>query len=1281
MGDEGGDRPEGTRLHAQATDRARIYQALRDLHVSERHQHFYYLDGVRAVRRAKSGGEPGDCPYPGLSSFGADQARWFFGRDELVSDLLVGLDRRLWGGGGLAVVAPSGAGKSSLLEAGLLPAVAAGLLPVEGSRDWPRAVLTPTEHPLTELADRLAEVTGTSPRQAADVLAEGPAESVSMLREALGRQSGAGQTGAAHRRWILVVDQLEELFTLCTDERERAAFLAVLGAVAEAEPGGRGPAGLVVYGLRSDFYTRCAEYPGLRSVLQDGPVLVGSMSATRVREAIIFPARDVGLEVDPGLVEVLLRDLGAPAHSGEAGDGATAVPAGYEAGRLPLLAHALRATWQQQHGRALTVEGYEATGGIARAVRTTAEEHYTRLDEAGRAAARAVLLRLVKIGAGGEDTRQRVPYGDLLGHGGDSAAAMAVVETFTGARLLTREGDSVEITHEVLLRAWPRLRDWIEADRPGNLVRQELEAAAADWEHAGRDPGMLHSGSRLAAAEAWAGSAPSGALSSTASAFLTASVHRRRRALGVRNAVIAALVVLFLSACTAAFIAQHQRTTAQTERDRAIFSQLTARAEALRGNQPSLAAQLDIAAYRMRQTSGLYTHLVTDANNPLSTTLTGHTGPVYTVALSPDGHTLASAGYDGTLRLWDVPYPARTRPLGAPLLRGSSAIDSVAFSPDGHILASAGTDGKVRLWDLADRAHATPLGSPLPGHTSVVRWVAFSPDGQTLAAAGSDGTVRLWNLTDPAYPAPLGKPLTGHTGVVNAVAFSPDGHLLAGAGADGRVRLWDLTHPSRATPLGSAPSRSAGAVWAVAFSADGHVLATSGAEGTVRLWDVTDPARTAPLGRPLPGHTGTVYSLAFSPSRHTLASAGEDGTVRLWDVTHPATAVPLGSPLSTSTGPVFSVAFSADGHVLAAAGADHTVRLWNRSTPLGTDLTSGRGDAVNAVAFSPDGHTLASAGADQAVRLWNLADRAHDPSPGRPLTGHSNPVEAVAFSPDGHVLASAGSDGTVRLWDVTRPAHATALGTLTGHTGPVLSVAFSPDGHTLASAGDDGTVRLWDVTDPGHVTRLDRPVAGHGNPVNAVAFAPSGHVLAGADTLGAVRLWDVADPRHAAALGSPLNSGTGPVHAVAFAPDGHALASAGTDGTVRLWDVADPRHAAALGSPLNSNNGPVRTVAFSSDGHTLASAGAHDVWLWDLDDPADTTPLDPPLTGHSGPVNAVAFSPDEQTLVSAGDDGTVWMWSMSADQAIRQICKYTNPLTPRQWKQYVPQLPFTPPCG
>ncbi|MGH4001332.1 MAG: hypothetical protein ACRDTJ_28175, partial [Pseudonocardiaceae bacterium] len=404
----------------------------------------------------------------------------------------------------------------------------------------------------------------------------------------------------------------EELFTLCADDQQRRTFIELLAQLASPRSGTHAdahPVGLVVVGVRADFYAACANYSHLRTALQDNPLVVGPMSDTELREAIFCPARDVGLGIEPGLVELLLRDLGDT----------TGELTGYAVGRLPLLAHALRATWQQRHGHTLTVDGYRSTGGIGRAVATTAEGVFTGLDSAGQHLARTLFLRLIKIGDSSEDTRRRVTRTDLL-LGLDPGSVGPVVDAFTQGRLLTQEQDTVEITHEALVRAWPRLRQWIDTDRTGNLIRQELDAAADAWDRDRHDTAALYRGNRLDAALTWAASTShEGDLSPAASTFLTASIRQEHRVATLRRTVLVMLSVLALVASGAAVIAFQQSTVAQQERDTVTFSQITAQADRLSSTDVSLAAQLSLTAYRMRPTPDLHTALVTLGNTALST--------------------------------------------------------------------------------------------------------------------------------------------------------------------------------------------------------------------------------------------------------------------------------------------------------------------------------------------------------------------------------------------------------------------------------------------------------------------------------------------------------------------------------------------------------------------------------------------------------------------------------------------------------------------------------------
>ncbi|MDF9811656.1 helix-turn-helix domain-containing protein [Streptomyces sp. SPB162] len=1160
--------------------------------------------------------DPGnaECPYPGLAAFRARDARYFSGRDRATARLLEQLAGRI-GGGPLAVIAPSGAGKSSLLRAGLVPALERGALPVAGSRDWPVVVCTPTPDPLRELLRCVTEALGIGLGVTPEELTARPGRLAEVLRPVLGTA-----------RLVLLVDQFEETFTLCADEGERSAFVSVLCSVSRAAFGGAEPPGVVVLGMRADFCGRCLEHEELAAVFAHGLFALGPMTAAEQREAVVRPAERAGLALEPGLVELLLRDLEV-----------RGAPRGAAAGALPLLSHALLVTWQQRSGRTLTVAGYETTGGIHGAVARSAEEVFAGLRPAEQDLARRILVRLVHVGDGDVESRRRADREPLLAQLPDRRAAEAVLDAFVRARLLTVDRDAVEITHEALLRAWPRLRGWIDNNRAGLLIHQQLAQAAGEWVRERRDPGLLHRGNRLAVAREWAEQADRRAeLGPHETEFLDASLaeERGRRTTARRHAVIqrrlmATLAALLVVAVLAGGLAFQQRSRAVDGRRVAQSQAMAVRSGALATGRPEASILLAAAAYRTAPTTEARGALLSTQSQYFAGRLRGHTGPVNAVAFSPDGRLLASASSDGTVRLWRV-ADHRT----VTTLPGSGAtVRSVAFSPDGRLLASAGSDGVVRLWDALNHRAAGP---PLTGHSGSVRAVAFAPDGATLASGGTDGTVRLW---DVAARRPLAT-LTGHQGDVNAVAFGPDGRTLASGSADRTVRLWDV---AARRPLATLSGHN-DQVLAVAFGPDGRTLASGSADRTVRLWDV---AGRRPLAT-LTGHNDDVNAVAFSRDGSAAISTSGDGTAKLWDTaTHRVTAT-----LAGHTDYVLSIAVG-PGNLLATAGFDQTVVLWD---PGRSTLTTRPFAELWQSVFSPDGRLLASAGADRTVKLWDVAHRR----PLADLTGHNGSVFAVAFSPDGRLLASAGADHTVKLWDV---AHRRPLADLTGHNGSVFAVAFSPDGRLLASAGADQTVRLWDVARHRLVTVL----TGHQDFVNTLAFSPDGRTLAsGSDDL-TVRLWDVAGGR----AGAVLRGHSGSVRGVAFSPDGRTLASGGNDGTVRLWDPSG-HGAAGRSTEQSGHSGAVRSVAFSPDGRTLAGSGSDGtVLLWDT----GTWQLTATLTGHSGAVWGVTFDPRLPLLASSSNDGTVRLWNVDVRQRWAEICGLVGPVDGARWEQLLPGVP------
>jgi WD40 repeat protein/energy-coupling factor transporter ATP-binding protein EcfA2 len=1199
------------------------------------------LQALRRVDAAGGLGWPDDRPpFPGLRPFDVDEHRVFFGRSDEVDQLaeVMRSPAERAEGAVLLVVGPPGCGKSSLVRAGLLSTMA----------DEPGWSTLP---PMLPGADPVA---GLIRLLAAAAEQLGLGWTVADVRHLLDHGGLTGLTDELlrvdrTRRLLVVVDQFEELLTQ-TKPEQRARFAQLL------HPALSGPV-QVVATLRPEFLDQLLVDPAL-TVLPTRTYTLRPLRRDTLPTVIQGPARLAGIEVAEDLVARLVADT----DSGEA---------------LPLLAFTLAQLADGVgHGGQLSGTRYDQLGGVQGALIRQAD---AALNEAITATGRrgdeviAGLLRLVSVDEQGRSIRWRADRAQL------PEPVPLELDVFIGRRLLTTDTDNgsvvVGVAHEAFLSEWPPLVKAIEENASALRARRTVDLAATEWDNGGRSPTRLWERGQLAGAVADTGARIQGGdlvtdrveLSSTARVFLRASIRRdrfrRRRAI----TVLSALLVLAL--VVAGYVIVQQRAASE-QRNVAVSEQVATEARELRATNPALAAQLSLAAYRLVPTTEARGSLLSTFVNPYATELTGHTSTVNSVAFSPDGHTLATASYDRTVRLWDVGDPRHASLLGT-LPGHKDGVRSVAFNPDGRILATASFDTTVQLWDVDNPRHASQLGTPLTGHTDTVGGVAFSPDGRTLATASYDKTVRLWDVSDPRHASPLGIPLKGHTDVVYWVAFSPDGHTLATASADTTARLWNVTDPHHPSQLGAALTGHTGKVVGVAFSPDGHTLATASTDTTARLWDISDPLHPSQLGAPLIGHTDAVFSVAFSPDGHTLATGSADTNARLWDISDPHHVNPRGT-LTGHTDTVHSVAFSADGHTLATASYDDTARLWDLPGPI----VAGHTNTVFSVAFSPDRRTLATASADDTARLWDVHDPRH-PSP-LGILSYTSAILSVAFSPDGRTLATGDSDNAVQLWDVHDLHHPRPLGTLTGHTDIVFSVAFSPDGRTLATASFDTTARLWNVTDLLHPNQLGPPLTDHTRAVYAVAFSPDGHTLATASYDNNARLWNVTDPRHPHLL-STLTGHTSTVYSVAFSPDGHTLATGSADTTARLWDVHNLGQPRPLGALTGHTNG-VRSVAFSPNGRTLATA-SYDTTarLWDVHDPHHPNPVGT-LTGHTDGVRSVAFSPDGHTLATASTDTTGRLWETNIESVVARICSATAAITKSEWDRYLPGLPYQRPC-
>ncbi|NLX08739.1 MAG: protein kinase [Chloroflexi bacterium] len=1187
-------------------------------------------------------------PYKGLRAFDEADASDFFGRAELVQTLLDRLmDDEPGGGRFLAVIGPSGSGKSSVVKAGVIPMLREGAIP--GSERWFIAKMVPGANPFEELENALLGVAVSSAEGLGKQLRSGPRG----LLEAVGQILPA--PGGGHSAdLVLVIDQFEELFTLASDEAGRTLFLDSLRtAVTAPESRLR-----VVLTLRADFYDRPLLYAGFGELIRRHTEVILPLAASELQQAITAPANRVGLALEAGLVAEIVAGLNE------------------QPGALPLLQFALTELYERRENGMLTLDAYHASGGVSGALARRAEELYVGLDEHKQAAARQMFLRLVALGEGTEDTRRRVRWAELISIGEDKATMQAVIDAFGAYRLLTLDRDpqtrepTVEIAHEALICEWRRLRRWLDENRDDLRTQQQLAAATTEWLVTGRDPSYLATGSRLVQFETLGGESDeqvSLALNADETAYLQASIALRQRAVRRLRLFIAGLIVFSIVALALALFAFDRQRRAERAEDNAVAERDRADIQAAISRSGELAVRalsnldrrdtsllLSLEAVNAADTFEAWRSVMAglQASPRLTMFLHDPTAEVRSVAYSPDGAWLAAGGRDGEIVLWDM---RAERPTAQRITTGSG-INSLVFSPDSRLLITGSADGTVSRLEIET---GEPVGEPLSGHEDAVWGVAVSPDGTRIASASGDGTIRLW---DTATGEPVGEPLEGHDDMVYTVAFSPDGRILASGSADNTIRLWDVATGER---IGRALTGHTNWVWRVAFSPDGSILASGSADNTIRFWNPDDGT---PFGRPLEGHTNWVRSIAFSPDGALLASGSTDDTARLWDV---ETGQPVGAPMTGHTDHIWSVAFSPDGRLLASGAEDTSVLLWQvqRRSLLARELGQHE-DIIEAVAFSPDGSILASAGGspsgtarDSSIRLWDRDSGTVSAT----LDGHEGQITSLAFSPDGSILASAGEDRQVMLWDVARGER---LGEpLHGHRNAVFAVAFSPDGTRLASAGDDGMIILWDVATH---ERVGQPLVGHRDGIFCLAFSPDGLILASGSRDTTVMLWD---PTTGQPVGEPLAGHSLDVESIAFSPDGSILASASRDLTIVLWDVAT---RTPIRQPLSGHTNYLTSVVFSPDGRQLAS-GSWDttIMLWDVRAGAALAAF----RGHDDTVSGVAFSSDGQTVASGSWDETVMLWDVNQAHWREQACHVANRnLTPLEWAQFFQAEPYRETC-
>jgi WD40 repeat protein len=1145
-------------------------------------------------------------PYVGPRPYERGDRRNFFGRKREARDLLsLILAERV-----VLFYAPSGAGKTSLLNAQVIPA-----LEEEGFNVLPAARVGSDLPP------------GIDPQDVQNVFAfsalmglageDVPADTLTghTLLSFLRQNWPEEGEGLEHRPPILILDQFEEILTTHRDRWQDAQ--GFFEQVRDALQGMRSLG--VVFTMREDHVAGLDPYARLVPRRLRARFRMERLDRAGGLEAVRQPALNAGCPFDPGVAERLVDDLrrikthrygdapdlseGINESGDRAEDGESVLGPFVEPVQLQVVCNRLWDNLPDQEDNAIQWEEVEKFGNIDRALTDFYESALSRcVQETG------VRERQLRRWFGEQLITPMETRGlALRGENETGGLPNEAVDSLEGQHLIRAEARAgarwYELSHDRMVD--PILR----SNQVWRMARQTpLRLAAQRWRDRGEDSGILYRGESLREAEAWAEANPD-EVEPYERRFLQASqraeqARTRMRILRITGTVAAVLTivavsVLAVAAYRAGQMARSRTWASNSMRYRSINQELSI----ILAQKAVAEADTPEAQIALRQALIDY--------YPAEVLKDKAIDHIASVAYSPDGQSLAAGTANGQVHVWDT---AAHRPvLTITLARGADWVYGLAYSPNGRLLAT-GSDQPIQIWDTS----TGELVNTLSGYTQRVYSLDYSPpDGRFLASGHHDAKVRIWDgLTGTPVIT-----LTGHTGAVRGLDYSPDGRFIATASWDKTVRLWEISITPGGVLTATTMMKLAahtGGVNSVAFSPNGRYLASGSSDHTIRLWDLIQEQTVMTWV----GHDDQITHLNFSADSKYLISGSSDATVRIWDATmRQKEAIAI---LTGHTGVVNGVAFSPSGRFLASGSADGTVRVWDTESPPSARLATltGHRKTVNSLDYSPDGRFLASGSADGTVRIWSTStgETAMTLPLGRIVWG-------VTYSADGRHLVTCSSDDLARIWDVSSGTEANVVMTLSGHTEDVNAAAYSPDGRLLATASDDRTARIWDLsTGQPAIT-----VTGHAGAIYALDYSPDGSSIATGSVDKDVRVWDLETGESIV-----LRGHTNSVFGVAYSPDGESLASASWDQTVRIWDLE--RYTTT--TTLVGYSSYVYSVAYSPDGEQLAT-GAWDgtVRLWDL---SQSSPqLIGILGGHASFVPAVTYSPDGTTIASGSEDGTV----------------------------------------